>query len=136
MNKIGVDLGGTNIRAGAIHGKTIVKINSVPLREKENFESTINQLKAIIRSVLDDGVRGIGLGVPSIVDLEKGIVYDVVNIPSWKEVHLRDILEKEFSVPVFINNDSNRFTLGEKYFGFGQQHKNFVGITLGTGIGS
>ena len=136
MNKIGVDLGGTNIRAGIIHGKSVVKINSTPLTEKENFESTIQQLKSIIHSVFGVSVKGIGVGVPSIVDLEKGIVYDVVNIPSWKEVHLREILEEEFGVPVFINNDSNCFTLGEKYFGHGQQHKNFVGITLGTGIGS
>ncbi len=136
MNKVGVDLGGTNIRAGIIHDRSVVNINSTPLTEKESLESTIKQLKTIIRSVFDDSVKGIGVGVPSIVDLEKGIVYDVVNIPSWKEVHLRDILEKEFGVPVFINNDSNCFTLGEKYFGHGQKHKNFVGITLGTGIGS
>lgn len=136
MDKIGVDLGGTNIRAGIIRDKSVVKINSTPLTGKDNFESTIQQLKTVIRSVFKEDVKGIGLGVPSIVDLEKGVVYDVVNIPSWKEVHLRDILETEFGVPVFINNDSNCFTLGEKYFGFGQQHKNFVGITLGTGIGS
>lgn len=134
--KIGVDLGGTNIRAGLIDGKNIIKLNSTPLKHKNNLDSTLEQLKSIIHSVYNDKVRGIGLGVPSVVDLEKGIVYDVVNIPSWKKVHLRDILEKEFNVPVFINNDVNCFVLGEKYFGFGQNHKTFVGITLGTGIGS
>ena len=134
--KIGVDLGGTNIRAGLIDDKGIVKSNAIPLQHKDNLDSTLDQLKSVIRSVFTDGVSGIGLGVPSVVDRELGIVYDVVNIPSWKEVHLRDILEKEFGVPVFINNDSNCFTLGEKYYGFGRQHKTFVGITLGTGIGS
>ncbi len=134
--KIGVDLGGTNIRAGLIDGKTIIKSTATPLRDKDDLNSTLAQLKSIIHAVFQNGVSGIGLGVPSIVDLEKGIVRDVVNIPSWKEVPLRDILEKEFSVPVFINNDSNCFALGEKYYGFGQQHKTFVGITLGTGIGS
>ena len=134
--KIGVDLGGTNIRAGLIDGKTIVKINSIPLMHKHDLDSTLEQLKSIIHSVYNNEVRGIGLGVPSVVDLEKGIVYDVVNIPSWKEVHLRDILEQEFNVPVFVNNDVNSFVLGEKYYGFGQHHKSFVGITLGTGIGS
>jgi len=134
--KIGVDLGGTNIRAGLIDGKNIIKLSSTPLKHKNNLDSTLEQLKSIIHSVYNDQVRGIGLGVPSVVDLEKGIVYDVVNIPSWKKVHLRDILEKEFNVPVFINNDVNCFVLGEKYFGYGQNHKTFVGITLGTGIGS
>jgi glucokinase len=134
--KIGVDLGGTNIRAGLIDGKEIVNSKAIPLQNKDDLESTLEQLKSIIHTVFKNGVKGIGLGVPSIVDLEKGIVRDVVNIPSWKEVPLRDILEKEFNVPVFINNDSNCFALGENYFGFGQQHQNFVGITLGTGIGS
>jgi glucokinase len=134
--KIGVDLGGTNIRAGLIDEKSIIKINSIPLKNKNDLKSTLEQLKTVIRSVFNCEVSGIGLGVPSVVDLEKGIVYDVVNIPSWKEVHLRDILEEEFNVPVFINNDVNCFVLGEKYYGFGQNHETFVGITLGTGIGA
>jgi glucokinase len=134
--KIGVDLGGTNIRVGLIDGLKIVKQNKVLLEEKDNLESTLEQLISIIVMVNNDDVTGIGVGVPSVVDLEKGIVYDVVNIPSWKEVHLRQILEREFYVPVYINNDVNCFVLGEKYFGAGQNYKNIVGITIGTGIGS
>lgn len=134
--KIGVDLGGTNIRAGLIGDDGIIKMNTSPLINKDNLESTIEQLKTLIHTVYQEDIVGIGIGVPSVVDLEKGIVYDVVNIPSWKEVPLKDILEKEFNVPVFINNDVNCFVLGEKYFGVGRNHKTFVGITLGTGIGS
>ncbi len=134
--KIGIDLGGTNIRAGLIDDSKIIKLNAIPLQEKHILESTLDQLKSIIRSVYTPEVTGIGIGVPSVVDLEKGIVYDVVNIPSWKEVHLRDILQDEFGVPVFINNDVNCFVLGEKYFGFGRDHNSIVGIALGTGIGS
>lgn len=134
--KIGVDLGGTNIRAGLINNNSIVNIKSSLLNNKDNLDSTLDQLKSIIHSVHDPCVAGIGIGVPSIVNIEKGIVYDVVNIPSWKEVPLKCILEKEFNVPVFINNDVNCFTLGEKYFGFGRNHKSFVGITIGTGIGA
>jgi len=134
--KIGVDLGGTNIRACLIDGQSIVKIEKMPLKDKEDLDSTLNQMKALIKSVHQPEVQGIGIGVPSVVDLEKGIVYDVVNIPSWKEVHLRDILEAAFKVPVFINNDVNCFVLGEKYFGAGKEYKDIVGITIGTGIGS
>jgi len=134
--KIGIDLGGTNIRAGLIGDQSIIKLNSLPLKDKENLESTLVQLKSIIHSVHDPCITGIGIGVPSIVDLANGIVYDVVNIPSWREVHLRDLLEKEFQVPVYINNDVNCFVLGEKYFGHGKHHRTFVGITIGTGIGA
>ncbi len=134
--KIGVDLGGTNIRAGLINDNSIIDIKSSLLKDKDCLDSTLNQLKSIIHSVHKSNITDIGIGVPSIVDVEKGIVYNVVNIPSWKEVHLKKILEQEFNVPVFINNDVNCFVLGEKYYGVGKKHKNFVGITLGTGIGS
>lgn len=134
--KIGVDLGGTNIRAGLVDDHSIVNMNSSLLQNKNNLESTLEQLKSIIHSVRDDTISGIGIGVPSVIDLERGIVDYVVNIPSWKDVPLRDILEKEFNVPVFINNDVNCFVLGEKYYGFGKNHKTFVGVALGTGIGS
>lgn len=134
--KIGVDLGGTNIRAGLINDDSIVKMKSVLLNNKDNLDSTLDQLISLIRSIYDSCITGIGIGVPSLVDIERGIVYDVVNIPSWKEVHLKKILEKEFNIPVFVNNDSNCFALGENYNGFGRNHKTFVGITIGTGIGS
>jgi glucokinase len=71
-----------------------------------------------------------------LVDEENGIVYNVQNIPSWKEVHLKRHLESHFSIPVNISNDANCFVQGEKYFGRGEKYKNFVGITLGTGLGT
>jgi glucokinase len=134
--KIGVDLGGTNVRACIIQGEKIIKQNKAPLENKDDQEDTIRQLIDLIKSVWQKDVKGIGIGVPSVVDLEQGIVYDVVNIPSWKVVPLKEILENEFGVPVFINNDSNCFTMGEKYFGAGRNYKDVVGITIGTGIGS
>jgi glucokinase len=134
--KIGVDLGGTNIRAGLIDELKIVQQNKVLLKNKHNLDSTLDQLITLIHSVYNGTVTGIGIGVPSVVDIERGIVYDVVNIPSWKEVHLREILEREFNIPVYINNDVNCFVLGEMYYGAGKNHKNVVGITIGTGIGS
>jgi len=134
--KIGVDLGGTNIRAGLIDGETIIKFNSTPLKDKENLDSTLDQLKSLIHSIYDKEIAGIGIGVPSVVDVLKGIVYDVVNIPSWKEVHLKSILEEEFGAPVYINNDVNCFVMGEKYFGFGKKHESIVGVAIGTGIGA
>lgn len=134
--KIGVDLGGTNIRAGLIDGETIVNFNSTPLKEKNNLDSTLDQLKSLIHSIFNKDASGIGIGVPSVVDIQNGIVYDVVNIPSWKEVHLKRILEEEFGVPVYINNDVNCFVMGEKHFGFGKKHDSIVGVAIGTGIGA
>ena len=83
----------------------------------------------------DKDTVGIGVGVPSVVDTQKGIVYDVVNIPSWKEVPLSDLLYQKFQVPAFINNDSNCFAAGEKIYGKGKSFQNIVGMTIGTGLG-
>ncbi len=133
--KIGVDIGGTNLRAGLKEGGRLVIQESLALRDKENFESTIAQVKSLIKSVYHPSVTSIGIGVPSVVDQNRGIVYDVVNIPSWNKVYLGDILTKEFGVPVLVNNDSNCFTLGEHCYGQLKPFRNAVGITIGTGLG-
>lgn len=132
---IGVDLGGTKVRAGvASHGQ-------IRNQKQQLFKSlgsqteTLGQLKDLIRPLMHADIEGIGLGVPSVVDVERGIVYNVVNIPSWDRVPLKDILEAEFQVPVAINNDVNCFALGEHRFGLVKGMKNVVGITVGTGLG-
>jgi len=133
---IGVDLGGTNIRAGVINDGAIISLNQALLVEKESQQKTISQLISVIAPLITPEVIGIGIGVPSVVDVEKGIVYDVVNIPSWKRVELKKILETEFRIPVSINNDVNCFALGEHHFGQAQAFSSIVGVALGTGIGA
>jgi glucokinase len=71
-----------------------------------------------------------------VVDIEKGIVYDVQYIPSWKEVWLKKTLEERYHIPVFVNNDANCFALGEYYFGKGKGAQNLIGLTIGTGLGA
>lgn len=133
---IGVDLGGTNIRAGLIAGDKVIAIQHTLLTQKESLPETISQLKSAIAPLIEPGVKGIGIGVPSIVDIENGIVYDVVNIPSWKKVELKAILESEFHIPVFINNDVNCFVLGEHRYGNAKGYNSVVALTLGTGLGA
>lgn len=133
---IGVDLGGTNMRAAKVTDGVIVKQQIMPTpREAKNCEDTIEALINVIAEVMDADVLAIGIGVPSVVDRRLGIVYNVANIPYWEEVHLKDILTSRFSVPVYVDNDANCFALGERFFGEGQTIPNFVGLTLGTGLG-
>jgi glucokinase len=133
---IGVDLGGTNIRAGLIERGVITSVKQVLLTEKESLGHTISQLISIITLLIKPGVKGIGVGVPSVVDIESGIVFDVVNIPSWKRVELKKILETEFNIPVSINNDVNCFALGEHRYGLATKFASFVALALGTGLGA
>lgn len=134
--KIGIDLGGTNMRAGLVKEGIIVDKEIVPCPSLATEEEVLLCLERLIHRVMCQEVEGIGVGVPSVVDADEGIVYNVTNIPSWKEVPLKRMLEKRFSVPVCINNDSNCFALGEKRFGEGRAYRNMVGITIGTGIGA
>jgi glucokinase len=135
-NIIGVDLGGTNIRAGKAIDREITLIKSAPTPSAEAEDVVIEAIFSLIDACIDEQTQSIGVGVPSVVDVEKGIVYDVVNIPSWKEVHLKEILENKYKIPAYINNDANCFALGEKYFGKAQAYNSVVGLAIGTGMGS
>lgn len=133
---IGIDLGATNVRVARVVDSGIQTILKEPISDIDNAEILIDQIKKLIAGLINDNVQSIGIGVPSVVDVEKGIVYDVQNIPSWKEVPLKDILENTFNKPVYINNDANCFVLGEKYFGSAKEYSSVVGLILGTGFGS
>lgn len=136
VSYIGVDLGGTNMRAGRVTDGVLSAYQSMPTpKEAKSSQETVEALAKLICSVWDSSVKAIGIGVPSVVDRKRGIVYNVTNIPHWKEVPLKDILEAGFSVPVAIDNDANCFALGERYFGEGRSFDNFVGLTIGTGLG-
>ena len=134
--KIGVDLGGTNIRAALVDGTNVIRKEKAPCPAKGTQEEVIEAIAALIEPLVCNEVTSIGIGVPSVVDTAKGIVYNVANIPSWQEVHLKEIYENRFGIPVHINNDANCFALGESRFGQGRGYKDVVGITLGTGVGS
>ncbi len=133
---VGIDLGGTNIRSGKVRNDTIVKSYSSGISSQESEEVVVKEVISAIDKVFDAEIAGIGIGVPSLVDVEKGIVYAVQNIPSWKEVPLKEILEAHFKVPVYVNNDANCFALGECHFGKGRDFHHIIGITLGTGLGA
>ncbi|MCE6988443.1 ROK family protein [Dyadobacter sp. CY323] len=133
---IGVDIGGTNMRAGIESGGFITWQNKTLLENKDSLSSTLDQLIELIRPFTKHPVKGIGIGVPSVVDVNKGIVYNVMNIPSWEEVALKDIVESEFNLPVSINNDVNCFILGEHRFGLAKKYRSVIGMAIGTGLGS
>ena len=134
-NIIGIDLGGTNIRAGKIINDQIVHSAKLATPSKGSVDEVMSQIYSVTDNCFDAGTLSIGVGVPSVVDVENGIVYDVTNIPSWKVVPLKEMLEKRYNVPVHVNNDANCFAVGEKYFGKAKSYKNIVGVTLGTGLG-
>jgi glucokinase len=135
---IGIDLGGTKVNVGLVQNNEIIssKKQKLPKNCKDEWE-VLNLIINLTREVINyHKIARIGVGVPSILDRKNGIIHEVQNIPTWNEIHLGAILEKEFNVPVSIDNDANCFALGEYQFGAGKGCSNFVGLTLGTGMGS
>lgn len=133
---IGIDIGGTKIHLGVVENSVVIKELKIPTPSSASMQHIIDVLIAAIEKLAGSDFVGIGIGVPGLVDDEKGIIYDLVNIPSWKEVHLKKQLEERFGKPVRITNDANAFALGEKIFGKGMPYSNIVGITLGSGLGA
>jgi len=131
---IGVDMGGTNIRAAVIaqNGRIISRLKTKTGKEvKGIIRNTIN----IIEELSSKKISAIGLGVPGIIDKKNGIVKHSPNLP-FKNLDIKKIIQKKFRMPVFIDNDANCFTVGESLYGAGKGKSYVVGITLGTGVGS
>jgi glucokinase len=133
---IGIDLGGTHVRAGVVSEGRLENIASVRIPSDGAVDEVLRVIFQLVDPLIDENIKAIGIGVPSVVDVEKGIVYDVQNIPSWKVVELKKLMEERYRLPVLINNDANCFALGEKYFGKGQKAHSLIGLTIGTGLGA
>ena len=134
---LGVDLGGTNLCIGLVKDNVVVSDVSVPsFAGDATLGQTLEYLAGQIAGIFTSEVKKIGIGVPSVVDVEKGIVYEAANIPSWKEVHLKEFLENRFGVPVSINNDANCYAMGAYGRLSGVSSPDvLVTVTLGTGLG-
>ncbi len=131
---IGVDLGGTKVLAGTVDSDQLIETRLQLVPKGGSVDMVMDALYRVIDPIFGEDTSGIGIGVPSVVDVEKGIVYDVQNIPSWESVPLGDLLKSRYGVPVHINNDANCFALGERYFGQGKKFSDFIGLIIGTGI--
>lgn len=134
-NVIGVAFGGKDLRVARIENGVISQNVHKEVNSRETEEMILAEIISSIAEVNNDSVVGIGVGMPSLVDVREGIVYKPTNIPSWRKVYLKDILEEKFEIPVSINNDANCFALGEKYFGVAKDFDDIAGITIGTGMG-
>lgn len=135
VNTIGIDIGGTNIVLGLIHSGRLVEQKSFDVVGYRTKEELLNQLIKSISSFDVTYVRGIGVGVPGIIDSSGGVIVDLQNLPIWSNMPLKEILSQEFSLPVKLSNDAACFALGHARYGQGRLYKNFVGLTLGTGLG-
>jgi glucokinase len=133
---IGVDLGGSHVTASVVSEDGAIRHQHEEDLDDLRFESVIAALETTIGAALRDAgnVAGIGIGSPGNIDAASGAVVYSPNF-GWKDVPLGETLRTKFPVPVYVANDARCATLGEYTFGTGKGTKDFVLLTLGTGIG-
>jgi len=131
-----LDLGGTKLNIGRYRGGKIEHSVIYPFDNSMTVSDSIDFLSDCIRDLILEDTKGIAIGVPSIVNVDQGVVFNAVNIQSWQEVSLKKQLEQRFDLPVYVNNDVNCFTKGEHLSGCGKGYQDLVGLCLGTGMGA
>ena len=140
--RIGIDVGGTNVKIALVDDGKIIYSNSVPTYAKMGYEYTVNNIKQAIKDLMKEtntetkDIQGIGFDFPGQVDCKTGVVKLAPNIPGWVNVPIAQMIEEEFHIPTRIDNDVRCAALGELKFGAGRGCENFICITVGTGIGS
>lgn len=138
---IGIDMGGTNTVFGIVDARGVVLTSdSIKTRKHSNINDYIDELAEGINRLIDaidarDKIFGIGVGAPN-ANYYTGMIEDGVNLPWPTPVPLAQLLRDKFNIPVAITNDANAAAIGEMTYGAARGLKDFIMITLGTGVGS
>ena len=139
---IGIDLGGTNIGIGIVDGNNnLIYKTSMPTKQNVGFKEIADDMIFLINKVLFDAklsmdqLKGIGIGVPGIVDPKTFKIIECVNL-KWRDVSIKEYIEEIIDVPVFIGNDATVAGVAEYAIGAMKGFNMGVLLTLGTGIGA
>ncbi|HEX8976674.1 MAG TPA: ROK family protein [Solirubrobacteraceae bacterium] len=131
---IGVDLGGTKVALARLSGNELGESMLEPTADADSA-SVVEQLAAMIERARGEDLRGVGIGVPSVVEFETGRVISSANIP-LADVPLRDVLGERIGVPVFVDNDATVAALAEAHDDeLNMVARDLVMLTVGTGVG-
>lgn len=138
---IGIDMGGTNTVFGIVDARGVVLASdSIKTRKHSKIEDYVDELYTettrLIKSIeAEDKIFGIGVGAPN-ANYFTGMIEDGVNLPWPTPVPFAQMLSDKFGIPVAITNDANAAAIGEMTYGAARGLKDFIMITLGTGVGS
>lgn len=133
---VGIDLGGTNAQGASARGGEILRRIKIPTRATLGPDTVLGDLAALARELAEGfEIAGLGLGIPGLLDLEKGNCVFSGNL-RWENVAVSQSLSEILGVPVFLDNDVRVAALGELALGKAQGHKDFIYLTVGTGIGA
>ena len=133
---LGIDLGATQLRVGYVEEGTLIDVKATLLDKTRPPSSILEQIADLIDPKTAKNIKGIGIGVPGLVDLNTGTALHLLNIPGWDLIPLKQLLENRYAVPVSVSNDANCFALGCHKYEVSEGITNLVGLTLGTGLGA
>jgi glucokinase len=140
---LGVDIGGTNVKIGAItqdgklleQRKILTNVHRPPEEVIADISNTVSDVRKIVESQ-GSNVCSLGVGIPGTTDYGQGICQLLPNFPNgWKGVRIRELLETRLHLSTFLINDVRAITLAEKLFGAGRNVSSMVMVAIGTGIG-
>jgi glucokinase len=138
---IGIDLGGTIVRAGAFDMRgNLLAMRDTPIEAARGPEFGLRKIQGLIEQVWVESeaksLIGIGIGSTGPVDPINGIIHNPFTLPTWKNVQAIEWMQKKFAVPVTLENDADAAALGEYWRGAGQSINRLYAVTVGTGIGT
>ncbi|MBQ7878243.1 MAG: ROK family protein [Bacteroidaceae bacterium] len=139
---IGIDIGGTGTKIGIVdaRGEILARDEGIATASYATFEEFVDAMNDVIKRLItatgsEGRIRGVGVGAPD-SNFYTGNIEHAFNLP-WKGVlPLADMLSKKSGIPVYVTNDANAAAIGEMTYGTAKGMKNFIVITLGTGVGS
>ena len=135
---IGIDFGGTSVKLGVCRGADLlVTDDPIPTANFAGPAALIGEMAVRVEKLQKQfpAICAIGVGVPGLVDFERGFVHELTNVPGWKHVPLKAILSEKTGLPVLVENDANAMTYAEFRYGAAAGLQNVIGLTMGTGIG-
>ncbi|MCS6816237.1 MAG: ROK family transcriptional regulator [Blastocatellia bacterium] len=141
---LGADLGGTRVRVALadLNGDFLAQLEEPTRKAPPHARTVVEQIVRLSRQLVQTmglrwrQVKGMAIGAPGITDVESGVVRHAPNLPGWRDVPLRKLLEEALRLPVHVDNDVNMAVLGEHWRGVAQGRQNVVFIAIGAGIGA
>lgn len=136
-NYLGIDIGGTKI-AIVLATENCKILRKIKFQTYEQFSDNLKKIEYEIHKIVSSNIvkiSAIGISAGGPLDSEKGIFIAPPHLPNWHNINIKEILEKEFNIPTYLENDANACALAEYYYGNGRSSKNFAFLTFGTGLG-
>ena len=138
---VGIDIGGTNTVFGIVDARgVVIASSSIKTRKQPTVEAYIDELHTELSKLIElndavDKIHGIGIGAPN-ANYYTGTIEQGVNLPWPTPIPLAKMVSEKFGIPVSVTNDANAAAIGEMTYGAARGLRDFIMITLGTGVGS